>query len=69
MTISRGDTDEGRGRGKVSTESRRGKGIGIYLLPLLMALPFVGVLILGALRFGPTVMKIIGIMIKLVVTA
>ena len=58
-----GDTDEGREQERVSTE-RKDRREGGWLLPLLLALPFVAALIFAAIRFGPRVIKLINVAIK-----
>ena len=53
----------------MSTETRRRKKGGIFLLPFLTALPMIAVLAFLAFRFGPTIRKLISILIKMAVTA
>ena len=69
MITSREDTGEGSGPVKVSTEKGKKQGAGIYLLPVLAALPLTGLLAFALIRFGPVIRKLIGIVIKLAVTA
>lgn len=53
----------------MSTEKGKKQGAGIYLLPVLAALPLTGLLAFALIRFGPVIRKLIGIVIKLAVMA
>ncbi len=44
-------------------------GIGIYLLPAAVAAPVAVLMILAALRFWPTIHKLLSIVVKMVVRA
>ena len=46
---------------------RREKGRGIWLMPVLLALPFAAVMIWCAYRFGPDLMKLISAAVKAMV--
>ena len=46
---------------------QKGKGRGIWLVPFLLALPFAAVMIYGAWRFGPDLMKLISAAVKAMV--
>jgi hypothetical protein len=52
----------------VNTETGKRRNGRIFLLPVLMALPVATALTVLMIRFGPTIRKVIGIMIKLAVT-
>ncbi len=67
MTCSREDTEEGRERGRVSTETRKKPGRGIYLLPLAVAVPAAAAILYAGIRFWPKVYQLINILIKVVV--
>ena len=41
----------------------------IRILPLLMALPFLAAVVFAALRFGPTLLRIINVAIKAAVAS
>ena len=58
-----GGTDEGRERERVSTE-RKTRGAGRWFLPLLLALPFLAVIVFAAVRFGPRLLEMINVAIK-----
>ena len=63
MTRRTGDTDEGREQEKVSTKQKlRGKGR--WILPLLLALPFLAAIAFTAIRFSPRLIEIINVAIK-----
>ena len=64
MICSKDDTDEGREQEKVNTEKRKNPGVGLYLLPLVMALPFLAAIAFAALRFGPTIMQLLNAAVK-----
>ena len=53
----------------MSTEKKNGKRAGIFLLPLITALPLCAVFTLAFARFGPLLRKVVSILIKLVVKA
>ena len=69
MICSKDDTDEGREQEKVNTEKRKNPGVGLYLLPLMMALPIAAAMTLVLQRAWPSVHKLVSILIKLVVRA
>ena len=50
----------------MSTETKK-SGKGRWLLPLLLAMPFLAVIAFAALRFGPKVLQLINVAIKAVV--
>ncbi len=50
----------------MSTE-HKGKGRGIWLVPVLLALPFAAILIYGVSRFGPDLMKLVSAAVKAMV--
>ena len=52
----------------MSTERKKRNKRLVFLLPAVMALPAVAAMVFLMIRFGPTVQKLIGIMIKLAVT-
>ena len=61
-------TEEGREPGKVSTEKKK-PGRGVWLMPLLLALPFLAAVVFAALRFGPALLRVINVVIKAAVVA
>ena len=63
MTPRAGGTDEGREQGRVSTE-RKKRRAGRWLVPLLLALPFLAAIAFAAIRFGPRLIEIINVAIK-----
>jgi len=66
MTPRTAGTEEGREREKVNTDhSVRGKKT--WLLPLLLAVPFLAVIAFGAVRFGPVLTQILSAAVKAVV--
>ena len=68
MNSSKGETAGERGQEKVSTKSRIRKRVGLFLLPILTAAPIIAGMLFAVYRFGPTVRKLLNVMIKLVVT-
>ena len=56
-------TEEGREQGKVSTENRK-PGKGIWLAPVLLALPILAAMAFAAIRFGPLIVKLINAAVK-----
>ena len=50
----------------MSTEKKTG-GKGRWLLPLLLALPFLAAIAFAAVRFGPALLKAVNVLIKAVV--
>ena len=68
MTTRNAVTGEGREPGKVSTE-RKKAGKGIWLMPLLLALPFLAAIVFAAVRFGPAVLRYVNVLIKAAVVA
>ncbi len=52
----------------MNTEHNGRKKRRVFLLPVATALPVIAVLTFIMIRYGPTVRKLIGIMIKLAVT-
>lgn len=69
MICSSGDTGEGSVQGKVSINTKKKNGFGLYLMPLVMALPIAAGMALVVHRFWPTIHKLLSILIKLVVKA
>lgn len=53
----------------MSIKTKRKPGLGLYFMPLVMALPIVAVMALAVSRLWPTLHKLLSIMIKLVVKA
>ena len=53
----------------MNTEKRKTPGAGLYLLPLVMALPIAAAMTLVLQRAWPSVHKLVSILIKLVVRA
>ncbi len=53
----------------MSTEKNRKPGTGVYFLPLLVAAPILAAATLGIWRFGPKLLKLLNILIKMVVKA
>ena len=52
----------------MSTEPKK-PGKGIWALPLLLAVPFLAVLAFAAVRFGPTILRVINVIIKAAVVS
>jgi len=52
----------------VSTE-RKKTGKGVWFLPLVLALPFLAAIAFAAVRFGPTVLRYVNVLIKAAVVA
>ena len=46
-----------------------GRKAGVFLLPFLAAAPIIAALMFAVLQFGPTILKLIHILIKMAVTA
>ncbi len=69
MTTSRDDTEEEKGRERVSTKGTAKRGKGIYLMPLLVSIPFLAGMAFALIRYWPTAHKLISILIKLAVRA
>ena len=53
----------------MNTEKERKPGKGLYFLPLLMAVPVLAAAALAMVRFGPKILKLLNILIKVVVRA
>lgn len=53
----------------MSTEKEKKRGTLVYLMPLAAALPLTGLLAWAMIRYSPVIRKLIGILIKLAVTA
>ena len=53
----------------MSTETRSGKRMRIFWLPVLTAAPLIAGALFLALRYGPVIRKLLGILIKMVVKA
>ncbi len=53
----------------MNTEKGKKRDSGLYLLPLLMAAPVLAAAALAAVRFGPKILKLLNILIKVVVRA
>ena len=53
----------------MSTEKGKKPGTGLYFLPLALAAPILGAAALGIIRFGPKIVKLLNILIKVVVRA
>ena len=67
--IPRADgTDEGREQERVSTETKS-RGKGRWLFPLLIALPFLAVITLILIRYGTSLLNMINVLIKTLVTS
>ncbi len=58
-----GGTDEGREQERVSTENKTGKKKS-WLPPLLLALPYLAAVLYAAYRLGPTLLRVISVVIK-----
>lgn len=52
----------------MSTEKKK-PGRGVWLMPLLLALPFLAAVVFAALRFGPALLRVINVVIKAAVVA
>ena len=52
----------------MNTETKR-PGKGRWVLPLVLALPFLAVIAFAAVRFGPRIMELINVAIKAVVVS
>ena len=48
---------------------KKGKGTGLFFLPLLMAAPVLAGTALAVIRFSPKILKLLNILIKVVVRA
>ena len=68
MTPRAGVTAEGREQERVSTE-RKKRGAARWLMPLLLALPFLGAAAFAVIRFGPVITKLLSAAVKLVVVS
>ncbi len=53
----------------MNTETRSGKRLRIFWLPVLTAVPIIAGALFLALRYGPAIRKLLGILIKMVVKA
>lgn len=53
----------------MSTEKRIARKAGVLLLPVLTAAPMIAALVYLMTRFGPTIRKLLNILIKMAVTA
>ena len=53
----------------MSTEKHIARKTGVLLLPVLTAAPIIAALAFAIIRFGPTIRKLLNILIKMVVTA
>jgi len=53
----------------VSTENRTRGKLRIFWLPVLTAVPIIAGALFLAFRYGPTIRKLLGILIKMVVKA
>ncbi len=53
----------------MNTEKRKKPGAGLYLLPFLLAAPVLAAAALAIVRFGPKILKLLNILIKVVVRA
>ncbi len=69
MICSRDGTGEGREQGKVSIKSEKKPSAGLYLLPLVTAVPMVAAMTAAVWHFWPQIQKLFNILIKLVVKA
>lgn len=69
MTFSKNGTAARKGRGKVNTKKGAARKAGIFLLPVLTAAPLIAAFIWLASRFGPTIHKLLNILIKMAVTS
>ena len=67
MICNRDDTEEGSEQGKVSTEKKGKRGMGLFFLPIAFAVPILTVAAAGIIRFGPKILKLLNILIKAVV--
>ena len=47
----------------MNTEHKSGDRL-LWLRPLLLAMPFLAVIIFAALRFGPMILRVISVLIK-----
>ena len=68
MTPRAGVTAEGREQERVNTEIKA-PGKKIWLLPLVLALPFLGAAAFAVIRFGPVITKLLSAAVKLVVVS
>ena len=69
MNFSKGVIAGKKGREKVSTNRHILRKTGIVLLPVLTAAPIIAAIAFVLLRFGPTIRKLMNILIKMAVTA
>ena len=51
----------------MSTKSRTARKAGVLLLPVLTAAPIVALFVYMMIRFGPTILKLLNILIKMAV--
>ena len=52
----------------MSTERRTGRKAGVFLLPVLTAAPIIAMMLFLAFRYGPTIRKLLNVMIKMAVS-
>ena len=52
----------------MNTEKKK-TGRGVWFMPLVLALPFLAVITFAAVKFGPTLLRMINVMIKAAVMA
>ena len=67
MNSSKDGTAEEKGRERVSTKTRTARKTGVLLLPVVTAAPMIAVFVFLMIRFGPTVRKLLNILIKMAV--
>ena len=67
MSSSKGGIAGEKGRGKVSTKTRIARKTGVMLLPVLTAAPIIAAFVFLMIRFGPTLRKLLNILIKMAV--
>ena len=67
MNFSKDGIAGKKGRGRVSTKSRTARKAGVLLLPVLTAAPIVALFVYMMIRFGPTIRKLLNILIKMAV--
>ncbi len=53
----------------MNTETRSGKRLRIFWLPVLTSIPMIAGALFLAFRYGPVIRKLLGILIKMVVKA
>jgi len=67
MSFNRDGIAGKKGRGRVSTKRGTIRKAGVLMLPILTAAPLIAALAFLMIRFGPTIRKLINILIKMAV--